>query len=175
MPSRVRAVLVLGLVLTAIFVVCGTANASGQCYTSDEIHAEQLLRLHSELMVATVTCKTDSTGHDLVAFYTSFTRKNIDSLQHAEQTLVRYFEASRRGSGTDRLDSLRTKLGNEYGQKIANMSAPEFCQQYRDKVPLLYNSTTQQVEGEVQAMTVSEKAYGKLCPADASHIAKPGQ
>ena len=78
-------------------------------------------------MVITVTCHTGSQRRDLVSAYTGFTRKHIGVLHGAEQTLIRFYHKTYGGSGIERLDKLRTRLGNEYGQKVADMSAPLYC------------------------------------------------
>lgn len=116
------------------------AFADGRCYSAKEMEAEQLLRLHSELMVITVTCKQSSTGRDLVRAYTGFTRNNIGQLHDAEQVLIEHYKTVYGGQGVSRLDTLRTKLANEFGQKIADVSAPVYCAQRRDKVIEMYDS-----------------------------------
>ena len=45
-------------------------------------------------------------------------------LHDAEQTLIQHYKAIYGGKGIDRLDKLRTRLANEYGQMIADVSAP---------------------------------------------------
>jgi len=135
--------------------------ASKRCYSPAEVQAEQLLRLHSELMVITVTCKVSSVGQDLVAAYTGFTKNNIDVLHDAEQTMVNYYKKAYGGKGIPLLDRLRTKLANEYGQQIANVSAPAFCAQRRDKVISMHGASASAVQGEV--LKASASTYEPLC------------
>ncbi len=61
------------------------AMAAQQCYSSAEVEAEQLLRLHSELMVITVTCHTGSRGENLVPAYTTFTQEHLAALHNADK------------------------------------------------------------------------------------------
>lgn len=152
------------IMLAAAFIAAtGSAQAavSSRCYSPDEAQAEQVLRLHSELMVITVTCHYGSSGEDLVKAYTGFTRNNIDVLHDAEATMTGYYKKAYGGKGVDRLDKLRTMLANEYGQQIANASAPIFCNERRDKVLALYNATPASLQGEIQQ--VSGKTYAPLC------------
>ena len=146
--------------------------AGEQCYSQDEMHAEQLLRLHSELMVITVTCHRSSVGEDLVPKYTGFTRRNIHVLHEAEQTLIRYYHTAFGGDGIPRLDKLRTRLANEYGQQIADMSAPAFCEERRDKPLAMYTANPDQIDLEVERMMTSEKSYAQLCGDSSMRIAK---
>jgi len=166
------------LLVIAIFSVwialAGQANAREQCYTPEQLHAEQLLRLHSELMVTTVTCRQSSIGEDLVPKYTGFTKAHIHDLHEAEQTLENYYKHSSGGDGITRLDKLRTQLANEYGQRIANASAPAYCTQHRDVVVQMYEARPEQVDLEVERMVAEEKSYGHLCGGD-TRIAKHGQ
>jgi len=162
------------------FLVCGLffaspAFAGGECYSSAELRAEQLLRLHSELMVITVTCRQGSQGENLVPAYTGFTHTNINVLHDAEQTMMNYYSNTHGGDGIEQLDSLRTRLGNESGQEIADMSAPVYCSKYRDKVLSFYQGDSTQIVSEVQRMVVAEKSYGHLCPSSGTRIAKGGQ
>jgi hypothetical protein len=151
------------------------ALAGPACYSPAELEAEQLLRLHSELMVITVTCRTGSQGEDLVSAYTTFTKFNIKKLHDAEQTMIRYYEAHGAGNGIEHLDKLRTKLGNEYGQKSANMSAPLFCKEYRDKVLVYCHILPNQLSDEVQRMCTAERSYVPPCDAPGSVVAKKSQ
>ncbi len=158
--------------LTLANPVHAAKSKDSRCYSPVEIEAEQLLRLHSELMVITVTCKMSSTGQDLVAAYTGFTRNNINALRDAEQTMTGYFKKTYGGKGVDRLDKLRTTLANEYGQEIANVSAPVFCAQRRDRVISFYGASPATVQGEV--MRASASTYEPPCPA-AHKTAKNGK
>jgi len=139
------------------------AFAGSACYTPAETQAENLLRLHSELMVVTVTCRQGSEGQDLPAAYGAFTKKNITVLHDAEQTLIAYYQAHVKGDALDHLDQLRTKLGNEFGQKAADMSSPQFCATYRDKVLQFETASSSDVENEAQRMAIAGHSYVKPC------------
>ncbi|MDR3449193.1 MAG: hypothetical protein P4M15_05510 [Alphaproteobacteria bacterium] len=151
---------VLGLLLATVSVPAVAANA---CYTPEQMQAEQLLRLHSELMVVTVTCHESSRGQDLGAAYGDFTKRNIRVLHDAEQTMIGYYKAHKKGDPTEHLDRLRTILANEYGQKSADMSPPVFCTDYRDEVVKMETATPADVENEVQRMVIAERSFAPLC------------
>jgi len=163
-----------GIAAWIILAFATPALADKACYSPAELEAEQLLRLHSELMVITVTCHTGSQGEDLVSAYTTFTKFNIKKLHDAEQTMMRYYEAHGDSNGTEQLDKLRTKLGNEYGQKIADISAPMYCKEYRDKVLTYCHILPNQLGDEVQRMCVAERSYVPPC-APPSTVAKKQQ
>lgn len=160
------------LITTALFVFSFPVFAANSCYSPLEVQAEQLLRLHSELMVITVTCKQGSMGQDLVSSYTGFTRNNIDLLHDAEQTMIKFYKKTYGGDGVSRLDKLRTMLANEYGQQIANISAPVFCSQRRDKVLSMVKAPTAALQYEAQSMCTSNKTYLPSCGQEIKVVQK---
>lgn len=162
------------LMLFAAFFV-PQARAANICYSPAELRAEQLLRLHSELMVITVTCHQGSKGENLVPYYTGFTQAHIAMLHDAEQIMEKHYRICFGGDGINNLDKLRTRLGNEYGQKIADVSAPSFCSQFRDHVIAMYNATPLQINAEISYLMATERPYEKLCAPPAISAAKKAQ
>jgi hypothetical protein len=151
--------------MTILFLV-SLARAADQCYSPDQMDAEQLLRLHSELMVITVTCHQGSHGENLVPAYTSFTKTNIKALHAAEKTMIAYYHSVYGGDGIPKLDELRTRLGNEYGSKIAEMSAPVFCAMYRDKVLQMCTANRAILKEEVERIASEGKSGANMCVAN---------
>jgi hypothetical protein len=152
--------------LAGMLAISGAVPAlakGGACYSASQLDAEQLLRLHSELMVITVTCRQASDGRDLGAVYGDFTKKNIGVLHNAEQTMIAYYKSHGKGAALDQLDRLRTVLANEYGQKAADMSSAAFCESYRDKVVKFDTATSADISNEVRRMDVVERSYAKPC------------
>lgn len=149
------------LCLVLALMMASPVMAADRCYSPAEAQAEQLLRLHSELMVITVTCRQSSTGQSLVPAYTDFTKRNIDALHEAEATMTRYYKAAYGGNGTTKLDRLRTLLANEFGQQIAAQSAPAFCTQRRDKVVALNSAAPDAVLGA--ATQIAAQSYEPMC------------
>jgi hypothetical protein len=164
-----QSAILIGLTLLVLMAPLYAAN---QCYSADESKAEQLLRLHSELMVITVACHQGSNGENLVPLYTGFTKAHISILHKAGETLKRYYRAHFGGDGIAQLDKLRTKLGNEYGQKIADISAPLFCAQCRDMLVEMYVATPARIEEELQHLAATEKPYERMCTGPDAHVAR---
>lgn len=162
-----RRVIVLSICL--VFAL-NPAFAARRCYSQSELQAEQLLRLHSELMVIAYTCKQGSRAQDLMTYYNGFTSNNIGILHDAEQTLIRYFKIRYHDDGIEHLDDMRTKLGNEVSQTSADDSAPLFCRQYRDKVIDFFYASPSQLRGEVAHMVRTKRAYSDVCKPAAPKI-----
>ena len=158
------------LILNVSLLFSSPSFANSTCYSDAEFEAENILRLHSELMVITVTCRQASDGRSLVPAYTGFTKRNIALLHGAEQTMSRYFN-ERGENGEEKLDVMRTKLANEFGQKIARMSSQPFCDKYRDKVMNYYKASAEDVMDEVEQMQINYKSYVKPCSAQ-THVVR---
>jgi len=123
-----------------ILSILPTAAWGKGCYSPQEVAAENVLRLHSEMMVIAVTCRQSSYGHDLIAAHTRWTQRFIEDIKKAEAIMINYYKKTRGGDGIAQLDDLRTKLANEFGQKSADEKPPVFCAYRRDNVMALYNS-----------------------------------
>lgn len=153
------------LALLLALGLAGSAQAAPAkgCYSAEEARAENILRLHSELMVITVTCKQASTGRDLGAAYGKFTQNHIGPIKGAEGLLIQHYQKTRSGKGISHLDTLRTKLANEIGQKMADISAPLYCAQTRDVVVQLADSPLKEVGDYAQATYAGIGQLEPLC------------
>jgi len=149
--------------LLVLFMLPAPVWAQSQCYSEDEMRAEQLLRLHSELMVITVMCHQSSKGINLIPYYTGFTKRYIQPLHDAEEVMQHHYSATYGGNGVDQLDRLRTRLANEISQQIADSSAPEFCAERRDKVLVMYRASAHDVNNEVGRLVDDAQPYESLC------------
>ena len=150
---------------TAALLTALPAIAGSTCYAPEQVRAEHLLRLHSELMVITVMCRQGSNGEDLSPAYVAFTKNNIGVLHNAEQTMIAYYREKGAKNSLDKLDQLRTRLGNEFGQKAARLSAPAFCASYRDKVVQFEAAAPADLETEVHHMETTLRPSVKPCAA----------
>jgi hypothetical protein len=139
------------------------ANPGKACYSPIELKAEQLLRLHSELMVISYACKRSSQGFDLISVYTAFTQSNLPELQKADQTLLHHYQTTYGGDGLVQLDDLHTRLGNEAGQVIADQSLESFCNNNRDVPVTMYFADHKHIDAEIKRMATWTKSYDALC------------
>ncbi|MDR3423650.1 MAG: hypothetical protein P4M13_01030 [Alphaproteobacteria bacterium] len=162
------------LLALVLAVFSPSAFAKGACYAPTQMEAEQWLRLHSELMVITLTCGQGSGGQDLPTAYGRFTQNNIGVLHNAEQTMIAWYKKTGKGNPVARLDHLRTRLGNEFGQKVADMTAPNFCAAYRDKVWQLASAPVDEVDQQVRVMDTAGVSYVPLCREGRSVVARKG-
>jgi hypothetical protein len=89
--------------------------------------------------------------------------------------MKRYYKARFGGDGIEQLDKLRTKLGNEYGQKIADISAPLFCVQCRDMLVDMYVATPARIEQELEHLEATAAPYERMCTGSQARIARKAQ
>lgn len=155
------AAILLSLVFSPEVVIA--KSAASACYGPTEVKAEQTIRLHSELMVITVTCRQNTMGRDLPRAYAKFTTDNISILHDAEQVMKSWYKKTYGGDSQLRLDRLRTVLANEYGQEAATLTAPLFCAQRRDKVTAMCDAQPVIVTTEIGNMCARIKTLISPC------------
>lgn len=101
---------------------------AASCAPSPGQEAEQLVRLHSHLMVITLSCRTGGDGQSLTTPYQAFTQAHLQRIKDAEHLLMQ-----QRG-GASKVDRMRTDYHNEISIKLAQLSPSTFCLSYRDDV-----------------------------------------
>lgn len=146
-----------------VMLLASPAQAGTPCYSAQEAEAEQLLRLHSELMLIALTCRQSSSGRDLIKAYTQFTSRNVVKLHEAEAVMSRYYEKTAKGQGIPRLDKLRTRLANECGQEMAMESAPSYCAVRRDRAESLYDSSYPDIQLAATRLYARQRPGAPLC------------
>ncbi len=154
---------ILNRCAAALFLCIAPMGAKAACYAPEELRAEQLLRLHSEMMVVAATCRQASDGSDLAFAYKAFTRKNLRALRAAEKTMMNYYKKTEGGDPVEGLDRLRTKLGNEAGQTAADLTPPEFCARYRDNLEAFGVATSSALDRQVRRMASAEASFERPC------------
>lgn len=150
-------------IVFAVMLLFSPAMAAPPCYSTQEAEAEQLLRLHSELMLIALTCRQSNSGRDLIKAYTQFTSRNVAKLHEAEAVMSRYYEKTAKGQGISRLDKLRTRLANECGQEMARESAPSYCAVRRDRAESLYDSSYPDIQLAAARLYARQRPGAPLC------------
>ena len=121
------------LMLLAVLLLPAQAKAAA-CYPPLEQEAEQLVRLHSQLMVITLSCRTTSDGTPLPPAYQKFTKTYLQNIKDAERALINWHRKNNGGNGISRLDRLRTEFSNEYSRTLALLTPARYCEAYRNYV-----------------------------------------
>src|SRR5690606_4095584 len=103
----------LTVLLAALALLATTAQqASAQCYNQRQFEAEQGLRIHSELMVISLTCMKMPMGSGMYQKYQAFTSKNKKLLTGYEDDMIDYFRDTGHSAPEKQFHTLRTNLAN---------------------------------------------------------------
>lgn len=122
------------LSLMILLVSANIANAAG-CYTSDEVEAEQGLRIHSELMVIALNCQHVSHQNgNLYIQYKDFTRQHQDLIANYESTMKSYYRKNGSANAEKAINDLRTSLANKVSTDAARMKPNVFCKYYGSRI-----------------------------------------
>lgn len=157
--KKILVLFVFLAVLSPAVVKAGNAS----CYNTEELEAEMLVRLHSELMVVTLACRTSSTGAPLPPSYTNFTRKYLQWIKNSEARLIAWFRRNGSKSPLARLDRLRTDMGNAYSQEIADLSPAGFCKKYRDSAMLAGAWNESDIKNRLTLLIAAYPSRAPLC------------
>lgn len=132
------------------------------CYSADEAAAEQLIRLHSELMVIAVTCKYGPGNVSLFDAYAGFGRSHNAALRSAEANMIAYYKRSGK-QGIAELDRLRTVLGNEYSNEAAQNDTQEWCNRISSQ--MVDAATWSEPHLQQVVMQKTKASHMDVCPA----------
>jgi hypothetical protein len=136
---------------------------STQCYSTAELEAEMLVRLHSELMVVTLSCRTSSTGQPLPPIYQQFTQHHLEQIKGSEKALIAWYRKNGLKDPQSKFDRMRTELANAYSQQIADMSPVDFCAKYRDYAAVASGWNVKEMNAEVHNLVKTHVGHAPLC------------
>lgn len=124
------------LIAAAVFAgfLATSAAAFAQCYTPREVEAEQGLRIHSELMVISLTCMKMPQGQGMYQKYLTFTQKHQNLLSGYEHDMIGYFRNQSAANPEKEFHTLRTNLANKISQHAIRMSTASFCQNFGQRI-----------------------------------------
>lgn len=158
--SRVRAGLMGAVAAAALAILPVAAQAQGKapaCYNRKEHAAEQMVRLHTELMVIGLTCQSIFPEHNTFVKYQEFTIKNRPILSEAEGALIGHFQRTG-GGGTKRFDTFRTELANEISRRVGVIGSYSYCQQFIPRA----NNALAMPPSDLKLLASNEKEAGLL-------------
>ena len=137
-----------------------------KCYKIPQFEAEQGLRIHSELLVISLTCQKTPGYADLYSKYQRFTDKNKLLLSDYENRLINFFKSSGSINPSKQLHTLRTNLANEISQHAINMSVTSFCNYFGKRVDKALNMNKKTLQRWARQIWEEQNTSHKLCPKD---------
>ena len=124
----------IAIAIAAFMTTTAAQAVAGQCYTPREFEAEQGLRIHSELMVISLTCMKMPQGASMYQKYQAFTNKNKILLSSYEDDMIEFFRAQGVSAPEKEFHTLRTALANQISQHAIKMSTSNFCQHFGNRI-----------------------------------------
>lgn len=100
----------------------------GTCMTDEEIRADQLTKLRTEMMITGLSCPAQYRDPDLYARYVGFTTSHQDWIRDSQDTLGRVLQRSQRGNPERLFDSYLTEMANNESQNVSKVSTARYCQ-----------------------------------------------
>lgn len=131
---KIKTMKKLTALLAAVALLATTAQASAQCYNQRQFEAEQGLRIHSELMVISLTCMKMPMGAGMYQKYQAFTNKNKSLITGYEADMISYFRDNGHDAPEKQFHTLRTNLANQISQHAIKMSTSNFCQHFGSRI-----------------------------------------
>lgn len=133
--------------------------AAPACYNRAEHAAEQMMRLHTEMMVVGLTCRTVVPDKKPFDLYQDFSVKNRALLSNSEASLISYYKrAGSGGNATRQFDMFRTELANEISRRAATIGIPQYCANFVDRSVAAKNLTPD----DLRTLTSDEKNAGLM-------------
>ncbi len=135
-----------------------SVTAGKACYSRSEHAAEQLIRLHTEMMVAGLTCKEIAPEKAPFAKYQEFTVKHRPTISKAEGELMSHFRRTGKGNATNKFDMYRTEVANEVSRRASIIGTDNYCKTF---LPRVENAVALSAE-DVRTLTADEKNAGLM-------------
>lgn len=162
MPIRQRAVRAVLSSMVAVAVAGGALSAAAApkptCYSRSEHAAEQLIRLHTEMMVVGLTCQSVVPDQNPFGKYHEFTVKNRAAISASEGLLIAHFRKTKSGNATRNFDTYRTELANEVSRRSATIGVGVYCSELVDRVKNAVSLTPE----DIRILTSDEKTAGLM-------------
>lgn len=134
------------------------ASSTKACYNRSEHAAEQLIRMHTEMMIAGLTCKDVVPEKAPFAKYQEFTVKNRPTISKAEGELMGHFRRTAKGNATNKFDTYRTEVANEVSRRASIIGTENYCKTFVPRVEQAISLSPD----EVRTLTADEKGAGLM-------------
>lgn len=128
------------------------------CYTPSEHAAEQMIRLHTEMMITGLTCQQSMPQKAPFAKYQEFTTKNRSALSKAESQMIDHFRKAGKGNATSRFDTYRTEVANEVSRRASIIGTDNYCKTFVPRVENAMSLTSD----DLRILTADEKSAGVM-------------
>ncbi|MDR3514363.1 MAG: hypothetical protein P4M00_00990 [Azospirillaceae bacterium] len=133
------------------------------CYSQADFEAEQGIRLHTDLMVAGLTCQRFDPSKPFFDQYNTFTHTHRAAIMMWESQLIGHYRQLHHGDPTRVFDTLRTDIANESARRAQLMTTPVFCDEQGAFVAEAMKLTPETLHQRISDVGQLPLAKEKLC------------
>lgn len=139
------------LFLIMCMVIIQPSQSLASCYTKKEAAAEQVIRLHSELLVIGLNCRDIQLSKqrisrlDTYEKYLIFSGRHTDLIRGYENHMLGYFKRQGISDPDMQLSSLRTQMANNIAEIVVKRRPDVFCHQYRERLDKANSMSAEQI------------------------------
>ena len=131
--------------------------------TEEEIAAEQIIRLHTAMMVTGLTCHGFYRDPKLFERYQDFTDAHGGRLGAAQDTIAEFLSRYRQGNSSRLFDTYQTELANAESRLVADASAPTYCRLRRQQYFTAADFSRAELDDYVDYMVDHHRESYRVC------------
>ena len=132
------------------------------CISRARAKAEQVMLMHTELMVTSLACDVTYGDLNLYQHYGHFTATHGEAILEAQQVLEREFGGG--DAGAQAFDQYRLDLGNAEGQRLSEWSIERYCRVRQSRFETLIGARPEQFQAYVTDLAGRVMARQIGCP-----------
>lgn len=138
---------------------------SNTCVNDDIITAEQFVLLHTEMMVAGLTCAAAFNDQAAFGAYQNFTTAHADRIRRVQTQVGNFLARHQRGNGARLFDTYRTEMANDESQVVIAMSPTEYCRAMHEQYYQVAQLNPQQLDSYLTEAVQRSRGGYRVCSA----------
>jgi len=124
-----------------------------QCLPEPAAHADQMMRLHTELMLASLACGENWGSDQLYVQYADFTYRMQTMLEDGLAEMRQHFTRQGESDSLAAFDRYRTAIANEEAQELRDLGTVTYCNMMSYRFDSLIDARPDQFEDYVADVT----------------------
>jgi hypothetical protein len=129
----------------------------GECLSQANLEARQVMQLHTQLMVASLTCPEAYGQGDLYQRYRSFTVTHADLIRASQERLEGAV------GGQQAFDLYRTDLANTEARRVIELSIGTYCAMRESRFNSLIDAEPDNFQDYVQELAARQRVRQGGC------------
>lgn len=138
-------------------------HPAGACVNEPELLAEQFMKLHTELMVTSLTCHDAYQDGNLFNQYRQFTVNHQNRIRDSQTALERFLGRYQHGNRARLFDTYRTLMANNESQTVINVSHNTYCQAQRERFYRIANFSDADLQSYIDQAATRYRDRYRVC------------